>query len=178
MKTIGLLGGMSWESTLLYYKEINKAVNKELSSLHSAKIVLYSVDFEEIELLQKSNKWDEAANILILAALNIQKAGADFLLICTNTMHKVYPLIKKNINIPIIHIADATANVLQDDKVTKVGLLGTAFTMREEFYKSRIFDKFNIEVIVPNEKDIDIIHKIIYEELCLGIIKDSSRINF
>ncbi len=169
---------MSWESTLLYYKEINQAINKELSFLHSAKIVLYSVDFEEIELLQKTNKWNEAANILSLAALNIEKAGANFLLICTNTMHKVYPLIQSNINIPIIHIADATANVLQNDNISKIGLLGTSFTMKEDFYKKRLLDKYNIEVLIPNDEDINIIHKIIYEELCLGIIKTTSRNKF
>lgn len=175
MKTIGLLGGMSWESTALYYKQINEGIKKRLGSLHSAKIVIYSVDFDEIEKLQHSGDWDKTADILSLAAKNIENASADFLLICTNTMHKVAPVIQENINIPIVHIADATAKVLQKDNIKKVGLLGTAFTMKEDFYKNRITENFGIDVIVPSEKDIKIIHKIIYEELCLGIIKDESR---
>jgi len=175
MKTIGLLGGMSWESTALYYKQINEEIKKRLGSLHSAKVVIYSVDFDEIEKLQHSGDWDKTAEILSDAALNIQNASADFLLICTNTMHKVAPIIQGNISIPIVHIADATAKALQKDGVSKVGLLGTAFTMEEDFYKQRIIDNFGIDVIVPNKEDIKIIHKIIYEELCLGIIKDDSR---
>lgn len=175
MKTIGLLGGMSWESTALYYKQINEGIKRKLGSLHSAKIVIYSVDFDEIEKLQHTGDWDKTAEILSLAAKNIENASADFLLICTNTMHKVVPIIQKNINIPIIHIADATAKVLQKDNIKKVGLLGTAFTMKEDFYKNRITENFGINVIVPSEEDIKIIHKIIYEELCLGIIKDESR---
>lgn len=175
MKTIGLLGGMSWESTALYYKQINEGIKRKLGSLHSAKIVIYSVDFDEIEKLQHTGDWDKTAEILSLAAKNIENASADFLLICTNTMHKVVPIIQKNINIPIIHIADATAKVLQKDNIKKVGLLGTAFTMKEDFYKNRITENFGINVIVPSEEDIKIIHKIIYEELCVGIIKDESR---
>jgi len=175
MKTIGLLGGMSWESTALYYKQINEEIKNRLGSLHSAKVVIYSVDFDEIEKLQHSGDWDKTADILSKAALNIQNASADFLLICTNTMHKVAPAIQKNIDIPIVHIADATAKALQNDGVSKVGLLGTAFTMQEDFYKQRIIDNFGIDVIVPNKEDIKIIHKIIYEELCLGIVKDESR---
>lgn len=175
MKTIGLLGGMSWESTALYYKQINEQIKKELGSLHSAKVVIVSVDFDEIEKLQHIAAWDETAEILSSAAKNIENANADFLLICTNTMHKVVDKIKENINIPIVHIADATAEVLQDDGIKKIGLLGTAFTMQEDFYKKRISDNYDIEVIVPSLEDIQIVHKIIYEELCLGIIKDDSR---
>jgi aspartate racemase len=175
MKTIGLLGGMSWESTALYYKQINEEIKNKLGSLHSAKVVIYSVDFDEIEKLQHSGEWDKTADILANAAQNIEKASADFLLICTNTMHKVVPQIQTKINIPIVHIADATAKVLQKDTIKKVGLLGTAFTMREDFYKNRISENFGIEVLVPNEEDIKIIHKIIYEELCLGIVNDDSR---
>ncbi len=175
MKTIGLLGGMSWESTALYYKQINEEVKNKLGSLHSAKVVIYSVDFDEIEKLQHCGDWDKTAEILSDCAKNIENASADFLLICTNTMHKVAPKISKNINIPILHIADATAKVLQNDNVKKVGLLGTAFTMKEDFYKNRIIDNFGIDVIIPNENDVKIIHKIIYEELCLGIIKDDSK---
>ena len=175
MKTIGLLGGMSWESTALYYKQINEQIKKELGSLHSAKVVIYSVDFDEIEKLQHIGAWDKTAEILSSAAKNIENANADFLLICTNTMHKVVDSIEKNINIPIVHIADATAKVLQKDGIKKIGLLGTAFTMQEDFYKKRISDNFDIEVIVPSLEDIQIVHKIIYEELCLGIVKNDSR---
>ncbi|ADG93233.1 aspartate racemase [Arcobacter nitrofigilis DSM 7299] len=175
MKTIGLLGGMSWESTALYYKQINEEIKNKLGSLHSAKIVIYSVDFDEIEKLQHRAEWDKTAEILSVAAQNIEKASADFLLICTNTMHKVAPQIQKNINIPIVHIADATAKVLQKDIIKKVGLLGTAFTMREDFYKNKISENFGIEVLVPNEEDIKIVHKIIYEELCLGIVREESK---
>ena len=175
MKTIGLLGGMSWESTALYYKQINEQIKKELGSLHSAKVVIYSVDFDEIEKLQHIGAWDKTAEILSSAAKNIENANADFLLICTNTMHKVVDSIEKNINIPIVHIADATAKVLQKDGIRKIGLLGTAFTMQEDFYKKRISENFDIEVIVPSLEDIQIVHKIIYEELCLGIVKDDSR---
>lgn len=175
MKTIGLLGGMSWESTALYYKQINEEIKKRSGSLHSAKVVIYSVDFDEIEKLQHSGDWDKTAEILSEASKNIQNANADFLLICTNTMHKVAPSIQEKIDIPIVHIADATAKVLQNDGITKVGLLGTAFTMEEDFYKNRITDNFGIDVITPNKEDIKIIHKIIYEELCLGVINDNSR---
>lgn len=175
MKTIGLLGGMSWESTALYYKLINEEIKKQLGGLHSAKVVIYSIDFDEIEKLQHSGNWDETAVILSEAAKNIQNASADFLLICTNTMHKVAPEIKKNIDIPILHIADATGKKLQEENIEKIGLLGTAFTMKQDFYKERINNNFNIEVIIPNELDMNIVHKIIYEELCLGIVKDDSK---
>ncbi|RXJ90820.1 aspartate racemase [Arcobacter sp. CECT 8983] len=175
MKTIGLLGGMSWESTALYYKQINEEVKKQLGGLHSAKVVIYSVDFDEIEKLQHEGKWDETAKILSEAAKNLQNASADFLVICTNTMHKVAPAIQENIDIPILHIASATGKKLQKEGIKKVGLLGTAFTMEQDFYKNTIYDNFDIEVIVPNKEDIKIVHSIIYEELCLGIIKESSK---
>ncbi|RXJ86491.1 aspartate/glutamate racemase family protein [Arcobacter sp. CECT 8985] len=175
MKTIGLLGGMSWESTALYYKKINEEIKEQLGGLHSAKIVLYSVDFEEIEKLQHLGKWDETAKILSNAAKNLENASADFIVICTNTMHKVASIIEQNINIPILHIANATGKKLQEEGIKKVGLLGTAFTMNQEFYKDTISNNFDIEVIVPNDDDIQIIHKIIYEQLCLGIIKEESK---
>lgn len=178
MKTIGLLGGMSWESTSLYYKQINEEVKKQLGGLHSAKVVVYSVDFDEIEKLQHAGKWDETAKILSKAAKNIENAGADFLLICTNTMHKVAPIIQDSINIPILHIATATGKKLQEQNINKVGLLGTAFTMQQDFYKDTISKNFDIEVIVPNDEDIKIVHKIIYDELCLGKINDSSKIEY
>ena len=175
MKTIGLLGGMSWESTALYYKLINEEVKKQLGGLHSAKVVIYSVDFDEIEKLQHLGAWDETAKILGQAAKNIQNASADFLVICTNTMHKVAPLIQMHIDIPILHIADATGKKLQNENIKKVGLLGTAFTMKQDFYKERINKNFDIEVLIPSEEDMSIVHKIIYEELCLGMIKEDSK---
>ncbi|CAG9295937.1 aspartate/glutamate racemase family protein [Celerinatantimonas diazotrophica] len=175
MKTIGMLGGMSWESTTSYYQEINESVKNKLGGLHSAKICLYSVDFDDIEKLQHQGNWDETANVLSTAAKSVELAGADFLLICTNTMHKVVPQIEAVINIPILHIADATAKRLQADGVMKVGLLGTRFTMEQEFYKNRISDNFGIDVIVPNSDEQTIIHDIIYQELCQGVIKESSR---
>ena len=175
MKTIGLLGGMSWESTALYYKLINEEIKKQLGGLHSAKVVIYSVDFDEIEKLQHLGAWDETAKILGEAAKNIQNASADFLVICTNTMHKVAPLIRTYIDIPILHIADATGKKLQNENIKKVGLLGTAFTMQQNFYKERIYKNFDIEVLIPSEEDMTIVHKIIYEELCLGLIREDSK---
>ena len=175
MKTIGLLGGMSWESTASYYKLINEEIKRHLGGLHSAKVVIYSVDFDEIEKLQHLGAWDETAKILGEAAKNIQNASADFLVICTNTMHKVAPLIRTYIDIPILHIADATGKKLQNENIKKVGLLGTAFTMQQDFYKERIYKNFDIEVLIPNEEDMTIVHKIIYEELCLGLIKEDSK---
>jgi len=178
MKTIGLLGGMSWESTVGYYREINEGVKKSLGGLHSAKIVLYSVDFEPIEQLQHKGDWEGTADILSEAALKVQAAGADLLVICTNTMHKVAPDIEKAIHIPILHIADATAEVLVDKGIKTVGLLGTAFTMEQDFYKGRLIQKHGLEVVVPNEPDRKIVHNVIYQELCLGRMIESSKIEY
>ncbi|MGF1759993.1 aspartate/glutamate racemase family protein [Photobacterium sagamiensis] len=175
MKTIGMLGGMSWESTASYYKAINEGVKSELGGLHSAKICLYSVNFDEIEKLQHKGKWNETALILSNAAKSVEAGGADFLMICTNTMHKVAPEIEGNISIPILHIADATANKLVADGVKKVGLLGTRFTMEQDFYKSRLVDNFGIDVVVPNTNEQTVVHNIIYDELCRGIINSQSR---
>jgi len=175
LKTIGMLGGMSWESTASYYKAINDGIKSELGGLHSARICLYSVDFDEIEKLQHEGKWDETALILSDAAKSVEAGGADFLVICTNTMHKVVPEIEAEISIPILHIADATANKLIADGVKKVGLLGTRFTMEQDFYKRRLTDKFGIDVIVPNTNDQTVVHDIIYNELCLGMIRSESR---
>jgi len=175
MKTIGLLGGMSWESTELYYRLINESVKQNLGGLHSAKVVLHSVDFAEIEKLQHQGKWDETAEILKAEAQGIEKAGADFILICTNTMHLVAPQVQAAINIPLLHIADATAEEIVKQDIKKIGLLGTAFTMEQDFYKGRLIDEYGLDVIVPNEQDRQIIHQIIYDELCLGNIVDSSR---
>lgn len=178
MKTIGLIGGMSWESTVSYYQLINREVKNTLGGLHSAKIILYSVDFAEIEKFQKQGDWTQAARILIHAAKTLEKGGADFLLICTNTMHKIADEVSNAVVIPILHIADATAAELQLQQVTQVGLLGTRFTMQEAFYKNRLIDKFNINVVVPSEQQQSLVHAIIYQELCLGIIKPESKTLF
>ena len=175
LKTIGLLGGMSWESTLEYYKMINEGIKEKLGGLHSAKVAMVSVDFEPIEKLQHQGKWDEMAKMLSNDAKNIEKAGADFLLICTNTMHKVATEIENSIQIPLLHIADATAEKLIKEDIKKVGLIGTSFTMEEEFYKGRLEKKYGLEVITPDKKNREIIHKIIYNELCLGKIKEDSK---
>ena len=174
MKTIGLIGGMSWESTATYYQVINTVIKNQLGGLHSAKIVLYSVDFSEIEACQAKGDWDRSADILSAAAQNLEKAGADFIVICTNTMHKVAPQIQQKIRIPIIHIADATAEKLKEQGIHKVALLGTKYTMQQAFYKERIRQS-GIEVVIPGENDVETVNRIIYDELCLGTIKDSSR---
>jgi len=178
MKTIGLLGGMSWESTVGYYREINEGVKKALGGLHSAKIAMLSVDFEPIEKLQQEGDWEATATILAEAAENIQSAGADFLLICTNTMHKVAQQIEESIEIPLLHIADATAEVLVQEGIETVGLLGTAFTMEQDFYKGRLSDKYGLNVKIPDEEDRQFVHDTIYRELCLGKIQASARIEF
>ncbi|NHN37187.1 aspartate/glutamate racemase family protein [Pseudomaricurvus alcaniphilus] len=175
MKTIGLIGGMSWESTIGYYREINQRVKAALGGLHSAKIVLHSVDFHPIEKLQHSGNWAATAEILVKAAKSVEVAGADFLLICTNTMHKVAGEVEQSINIPLLHIADATAEVLVEDRVKKVGLLGTVFTMEQDFYKRRLTEKFGLDVIVPSQADRKRVHDIIYNELCLGVVNETSR---
>ena len=175
MKTIGLIGGMSWESTLDYYRNINEEVKHKLGGLHSAKIAMYSVDFEPIEQLQHSGDWERTAKILIDAAKSVQAAGADLLLICTNTMHKIAPEIEKQIDIPLLHIADTTAEILIREGIKKVGLLGTAFTMEQQFYKGRLSSNYGLEVIVPNQQDRDIVHKVIYNELCLGKTVSTSK---
>jgi len=178
MKTIGMLGGMSWESTASYYKAINEGVRDGLGGLHSAKICMYSVDFDEIEKLQHQGDWQATAEILSQAACSIESGGADFLLICTNTMHKVAPEIEAAISIPLLHIADATAERLKANNVKRVGLLGTRFTMEEDFYKGRLTNIYNIDVVVPESDDMDIIHNVIYSELCLGKISDHSLLKY
>lgn len=175
MKTIGLLGGMSWESTELYYRWINEGVKQKLGGLHSARIALVSVDFEEIERLQHQNQWDQAGAVLARAAQQVAAAGADFLLICTNTMHKVAPQIERAIDIPLLHIADATAERIKAEKMNTVGLLGTNFTMEQAFYKGRLENRHGLEVIVPSEVDRQIVHRVIYEELVLGNVQEESR---
>ncbi|MCU7696082.1 aspartate/glutamate racemase family protein [Acinetobacter sp. AYS6] len=174
MKTIGLLGGMSWESTVLYYQQINKMVHRKLGKLHSAKVIINSVDFEEIAALQAKGLWKEAGTYLAEQAQNLEKAGADCILVCTNTMHKVAVQIEESITTPFLHIADATAKEIVSQNVGKVALLGTAFTMEQDFYKARL-KNHGIDVIIPNEADRKIIHQIIYEELCLGVINPESQ---
>lgn len=175
MKTIGLIGGMSWESTAHYYTELNQGIKKALGGLHSAQILLYSVDFGPIEKLQTRGDWESLGDIMADTARKVEKGGADFLLICTNTMHKLAESVKDAVNIPLLHIADATAEVLIHDKIKRVGLLGTAYTMEQAFYKNRLISKFDLDVIIPDKKDRESVHTIIYEELCLGQIKTQSQ---
>lgn len=175
MKTIGIIGGMSWESTVTYYQELNKAVKHIKGGFHSAKVIINSVDFAEIEELQRLGQWEETAVILCEAAKSLEKAGADLLLIATNTMHIVAEQVEEATNIPLIHIADATGQKLVERGISKVGLLGTAFTMEQAFYKQRLTDKFGIEVIVPNGVQRRLVHDVIYDELCLGKINQSSK---
>ncbi|MBI1294238.1 amino acid racemase [bacterium] len=175
MRTIGLLGGMSWESTELYYRWINEGVKRRLGGLHSARIAMVSVDFEEIEKLQHADRWADAGAVLAEAAQRVEAAGADFLLICTNTMHKVVPDIERKIQIPILHLADATADRIKAQSMKTIGLLGTNFTMEQDFYKGRLSEQHGLNVIVPSAEDRKIVHDVIYEELVLGIVKESSR---
>ena len=177
MKTIGLIGGMSWESTVTYYQIVNETVKKELGGLHSAKVLLFSVDFAEIEAYQAKGEWEASARVLSQAAVNLEKAGADFIVICTNTMHKVAPEIQREISIPVIHIAEATAEELKKNGITKVGLLGTKYTMTQEFYKSKLTEA-GIAVVIPDEDGITVVNDVIYKELCLGIISKQSKQKF
>lgn len=177
MKTIGLLGGMSWESTVTYYQVINEAVKRELGGLHSAKILLYSVDFSEIEECQSEGNWERSADILSEAAENLEKAGADFIIICTNTMHKVAPQIQSRIGIPIVHIADATADELKRHHITRAALLGTKYTMTQDFYKDRL-EKSGISVLIPDKQEIETVNNIIFNELCLGIVSETSKVKY
>lgn len=178
MKTIGLIGGMSWESTIPYYRQINETVKERLGGLHSAKIVLYSVDFHEVEQLQHSGDWEAAAALLAGAARSLESAGADFLVLCTNTMHKVVPAIEAAVRIPLLHIADPTAEEIKRAGLVTVGLLGTRFTMEQEFYKNRLCERHGLRVLVPNPQDRQTTHRIIYEELCRGRIVAESRAEY
>ena len=174
MKTIGLIGGMSWESSLEYYRIINEEVKAKLGGLHSAKCILYSVDFEQIERCQAEGNWESSGKLLGDAALSLEKAGAEMILICTNTMHKVIGYIEEKVSLPILHIADSTAKQIQKSKISTVGLLGTKYTMEQDFYKTRI-ETNGIKVLIPSEEDRKVINKVIYEELCLGEIQQSTR---
>jgi aspartate racemase len=175
MKTIGLIGGMSWESSLEYYRIINEYVRDKLGNLHSAKIIMFSFDFAEIAALQHEGNWDAATKFLTDAAQKLEQIGADVLIICTNTMHKVADQVQKNVTVPLLHIADATAEEIKARGLKKVGLLGTKFTMEQSFYKDRLADKHGFEVIVPEEKERNIVDHVIYDELCCGEIKPLSK---
>ncbi|MFA0812181.1 aspartate/glutamate racemase family protein [Microbulbifer epialgicus] len=175
MKKLGLLGGMSWESTVVYYQLINEGVNQRLGGLHSAEMILYSVDFEVVEKLQSAGEWEEAGQLLACAAKGVEQAGAECVLICTNTMHNVAGQVEASVEIPLLHIADATAEKLVENQIKTVGLLGTAFTMEQDFYRQRMLEKYGIAVLVPQKTDREIVHSIIYKELCKGKVLDSSR---
>lgn len=178
MKIIGLIGGMSWESTVPYYRQINEAVKARLGGLHSAKLILYSVDFHDIEQRQRAGQWAEAGDLLAKAARSLELAGADCLVLCTNTMHKVAGNIEAAVRIPLLHIADPTAAEIKRAGFSTVGLLGTRFTMEQDFYRARLQTKHGLQVLTPPSSDRDIIHQIIYEELCLGKIEPESRAKY
>jgi aspartate racemase len=175
VKTIGLIGGMSWESTVPYYRLINETIRERLGGLHSAKLVLHSVDFHAIEHLQRTGDWESAGALLGAAARSVEAAGADFLVLCTNTMHKVAASIEAAVSIPLLHIADPTADEIKQAGYTTVGLIGTRFTMEQAFYRERLSERHGLRVIVPGDADRGTVHRIIYEELCLGIVTSDSR---
>jgi aspartate racemase len=178
LKTIGLIGGMSWESSIEYYRLINEAVRDRLGSLHSAKSIMYSVDFAEVEVLQSQGRWPEATRLMIDAAQRVERGGADFVVICTNTMHKMADEMQGHLQIPILHIADATAHKVKAQGMGKIGLLGTRFTMEEDFYKGRLEHKHQLQVLVPEADDRAIVHRVIYEELVVGMIKPESKAQY
>jgi aspartate racemase len=175
LKIIGLIGGMSWESTVPYYRQINETVKEHLGGLHSAKIILYSVDFHEVERLQHVENWEAAGTLLANAARSLESAGADFLVLCTNTMHKIAPAIEAAVHIPLFHIADPTAIAIKEAGFSTVGLLGTRFTMEQDFYRDRLRERHGLQVLIPQQRDREILHRIIYEELCLGKVVPASR---
>lgn len=177
MKTIGLIGGMSWESTVTYYRIINEIMKERLGGFHSAKCILFSVDFHEIEAFQSRGEWDKAGTLLAEAALSLERAGAEFIVICTNTMHKVVDIIQSRIQIPILHIAEATADELLKKGMKRVALLGTKYTMQQDFYKSKLMEA-GLEVILPEDKDMELINHTIFQELCLGVVSPSSKMEF
>lgn len=178
MKTIGLLGGMSWESSIEYYRIINERTNAKLGGLHSAKSLMISVDFAEVETLQHEDRWSEAASLLVDAGKSLENGGADFIVLCTNTMHKVAEEIQANVKIPFLHIVDPTAQLIKESGIQNIGLLGTRFTMEEEFYKGRLSQKFGLNVSVPSAQEREIIHRVIYDELVLGKIEPHSKAQY
>ncbi len=175
MKTIGMIGGMSWESSLEYYRIVNQTVKLRLGGLHSADCLMYSVDFAEIERFQHEGRWEDAAQVMAEAARRLERGGADFIVLCTNTMHKLADAVEQAVNIPLLHIADPTAEAVQAAGIQRIGLLGTAFTMEQDFYRGRLSGKFGLDVLIPDADQRRIVHRIIYEELVLGIVKDDSR---
>ncbi len=178
MRTIGLIGGMSWESTIPYYQRINEFIKQRLGGLHSARILLYSVDFHEIECLQREDRWLEAGELLAQAARALAAAGADCVVLCTNTMHKVVPAIEAAVDLPLLHIADPTALAIRQAGIGKIGVLGTRFTMEQDFYRQRLIEKFGLQVLIPEADDRNTVHRVIYDELCLGKINEASRLAF
>jgi len=178
MKTMGMIGGMSWESSLEYYRIVNETVKKSLGGFHSAKCILYSVDFEEVEKLQHKGDWDALTGLMLDSAQRLEQAGADFVIICTNTMHKMADEVQSAINVPVLHIVDVTAEAIKRNGQTRVGLLGTKFTMEQKFYKGRLKDKHGLDVLIPSPEERQMVHDILYSELCLGEIKEQSRGEF
>jgi len=174
MKTIGLIGGMSWESTVTYYQLLNEGVKNALGGLHSAKVLLYSVDFYEVEALMSRGEWEKAADLLGSVAARLEAAGADMILICTNTLHKVAPQVQSRIHVPLVHIAEAAAEALVARGISRVGLLGTKYTMTFDFYRDKLIER-GIEVLIPEGDDIDLVNRVIFDELCLGVVKEDSR---
>jgi len=175
MKTIGLIGGMSWESSLEYYRIINETVKDKLGALHSANCLMFSVDFAEVEILQREGRWDEAGQMMVAAGQRLQRGGADFVVLCTNTMHKLADQLQAGIQIPLLHIADATAEKIRAAGLRKIGLLGTRFTMEHDFYKGRLVERFGLDVLIPDAPDRREVHRVIYEELVLGAVYEESR---
>jgi aspartate racemase len=178
MKTIGLIGGMSWESSAEYYRIVNQQVKSRLGGLHSAQCLMYSVDFAEIEVLQHQGRWDDAGSMLAEAAQRLEHGGADFVVLCTNTMHKVADTVGRSIRIPLLHIADPTAAAIRAQALTRVGLLGTRFTMEQDFYIRRLVEHYDLQVLIPGEEEREVIHRVIYDELCQGEIRASSKVRY
>ncbi|MET3928303.1 aspartate racemase [Lysobacter sp. OAE881] len=178
MKTLGLIGGMSWESTVPYYRTINQTVKEQLGGLHSARLLLYSVEFAEIEKLQHAGDWDAAGAVLADAARSLKAGGAQLLVICTNTMHKVADAVEAASGLPLLHIADATGDAIRARGITRIGLLGTRFTMEQDFYRRRLIERHGLDVLVPEPDERDLVHRVIYDELCQGVIRDESRAQY
>lgn len=178
MRTLGLIGGMSWESTAVYYRLINELVRERLGGLHSARLLMWSFDFEEVERCQAENRWDEATEMMVEAARRLKAGGADILVICTNTMHRMADEVEAATGLPLVHIADATAEAVKARGIGRVGLLGTAYTMEQDFYRGRLIDRHGLQVLVPDEADRRTIHDIIYDELCLGEVRRESRARY